>query len=110
MGVTADIVARHHRFQDDPYPEPIPPYAYNWTEPVKQHIEEIAQIVSLADCYDALHRSNNRFITERDLNGIEIKQELLRARSDQGELIERLYGAGIFLPQRVNSHRPTQWH
>ncbi len=88
--LTAEIVVRHHCFQEDPYPNPPPPLRWEF---MKELIQKIAFMVSLADCYDALHRDNSR---NGKLNGAQIKQKILVERPQAPSLIHALYWAGIF--------------
>jgi len=102
LGFTADIIARHHRFQGNSYPDPVPPYTENWPEEIRQYIEEIAGIVSLADSYDAMHRAHSRYGDDR-LTGEEIKQMLLGQKSTWRDFIEQLYAEGIFSLDAANT-------
>ncbi len=92
--LTAYIGERHHRFQKDPYPELAnlhPPkgiYHFMW-----EGIERLAKLLALADCYDALHRDNNR---NGLLNGVQIKEKMIQMWSEETDLLIALYEYRIF--------------
>jgi HD-GYP domain-containing protein (c-di-GMP phosphodiesterase class II) len=96
---TADIIVRHHQFQDNKYPEELPSHNNPYSLQSQELIMEYARILALADHYDALHRENSRFGKKRFLSGAEIKQEMLRSNPDRGSVIEDLYKVGIFVDQ-----------
>lgn len=90
--IIAHVVVRHHQFQSNPYPNALPelPPTLVYFE---KNIENMAELVALADCYDALHRENS---LNGKITGAQIKQQLLTCKSAQAALIHRLYEVGIF--------------
>ncbi len=97
LGIVPDIIARTHGPVD---PSRQQEYSADWDEETKERIEQYAQYVSLADVYDALHRDNDRYAKGRALSGEEIREKLLELKPEQQELIESLYGSGIFTLKR----------
>ncbi len=91
---SAEIIARHHQFQERAYPEELPPQLQDWKPETQALIERYARLLSLADVYQALHRSNDRFTDAGSEQAI--KEKMLTINPDQTELLEQLYQAGIF--------------
>lgn len=90
---TAEVILRHHRFQSSAYPEELPEPLHEYNEETKTLINFYARILALADCFDALHRKNDKFGEE--LTGQEIKEKMLELNPDKKKLIEELYDNGI---------------
>jgi len=87
---TAEIVVRHHRYQENPYPDKLPKSEYKrkW----RKQIKEYSKILALTDFYDALTtRHNKKF----DNSNMTYKEIMLKHRKDQSELIEQLFSEGI---------------
>jgi putative nucleotidyltransferase with HDIG domain len=100
---TAEIIVLHHKFQDDGYPQILPPYLHDYSMGTQASIFEYARILALTDVYDALHRENDKFGEKRKLSGIEIKEKMLELNPDKRELIEDLYRAEILIQsEQVN--------
>ncbi len=93
---TAEVVWWHHRFQPNKYPKNLPIGLHQYSEGTKVVIPMYGRILSLADCYDALHRVNNKFKEQVTLKGEWIKEKMLTFNPDQKVLISELYEAEIF--------------
>lgn len=93
---TAEIMLLHHTFQENNYPENLPPHLHNYSPITQDLIIENAKVLALADTYDALHRENNKFGEKRGLSNSEIKTKMLELKFFKREQIEDLYKAGIF--------------
>ncbi len=91
----ADVIVRHHSFQQDSYPKRMPRWCHGYSETTKVLILEYARIVALADVYDALHRVNGKFGVPRALTSAEIRSKMLELNSDRELLITHLYWAGV---------------
>jgi len=92
---SAAILLWHHRFQKNPYPEPMPPALHRYSEGTLATIEEYGRVLALADSYDALHRVNNtgRGVTRR--TGEEIRGLMEAQNQDQPALVKALYEYGV---------------
>ena len=95
FNMSAEIMVWHHRFQENGYPEELPPFLHLYRETTKLLIREYGRIVALADVYDALHRVDAKFGKGRKLTGEEIKQKMLELNPDRKKLVLALYTAGI---------------
>ncbi len=96
--ITAEIMIWHHRFQENGYPETLPPFLHQYRETTKLLIREYARIVAIADVYDALHRPNSKFSAGgMTLTGKEIRGKMFEFNPDRKKLVEALYTAGIFV-------------
>ena len=93
--MSAEIILWHHRFQENGYPEELPPLLHNYRETTQLLIREYGRIVAIADVYDALHRVDAKFGEERALTGSEIKEKMLEFNPDRRKLISALYDAGV---------------
>lgn len=93
---SAEIILWHHKFQEDGYPKRLPPLLHDYRETSKLLIVEYGRIIALADVYDALHRTNDKFGETKKLSGEEIKEKVLEFNPDRTKLILALYEAGIF--------------
>lgn len=92
---TAEIILWHHRYQPNGYPVELPNPLHSYSEATNTMIRMYGRHLSLADCFDALHRVNDKFGGET-LSGKQIKEKMLAFNKDQVILIEQLYKAGIF--------------
>lgn len=92
---TAEIILLHHRFQENSYPENLPPYLHSYSEEKKAEILKHAKVLVLADNYDALHREDNKFGVKRKLSDSEIKDRMLETKLYKREIIEDLYKIGV---------------
>lgn len=99
---SAEIILWHHRFQAGNYPEHLPAPLHNYSNGTKTLIAMYGRILALADCFDALHRVNEKFGDKQPLAGEQIKEKMLALNRDQYILIEELYNAGIFTTYLVS--------
>lgn len=95
--LSAETMLWHHKFQDDGYPEVLPPYLHNYRQTTKLLIREYGRIVAIADVYDALHRVNEKEGVARALTSLEIKDNMFMYNPDRKKLVTALYDAGILL-------------
>ncbi len=93
---SAEIVLRHHRHQDGGYPEEIPPQRAFFSEEIRNRIELCSELLSLADFYDAITSRDNDVFGDGKISPEEAKKRILEAKPNQRDLIENLYGEGIF--------------
>jgi len=90
---SAEILLRHHRFQEDPYPDYLPDNQYSLDEIAL--IEEYARLLALADFCDALaSRKNQRFGEIK--NRKELQRVMIEHNPDQELLIKELFLQGVF--------------
>jgi len=95
LDFTAEIILWHHRFQKNKYPNTIPPPLHEYSEGTRTLIPFYGRLLSLADCYDAFHRVNDK--TEgRRLGEDEIREKMIMLNPDQKHLIQELYAADVF--------------
>ena len=94
---SAEIILWHHKFQNNGYPKQLPVSLHPYSEGTKTIIAFFGRILALADCFDALHRFNDRFWNGQKFGGEQVKERMLVLNSDCKVLIEELYGAGIFI-------------
>lgn len=92
---SAEIMVRHHSFQEDGYPKNLPRFLHEYSSTTKLLIGEYARIVALADVYDALHRVNDKFGETRVLDGAEIRRLMHELNPDRAQLVSALYEANI---------------
>lgn len=95
---TADIILYHHCYQDDAYPDFFPISEHVYSDEDKKLIVIYRRVIALADCYDALHRSDRG----KTRSGAKIKEEMMQMNSDKIDLIEKLYNDGIFTTRGKN--------
>ncbi len=88
--LVAEVVARHHRFQSNKYPDSFLS-SPTFSNEESGYIEKHAPLLAMADAYHAMHR-----LATRPVNGEHIKDMLLDRHSSHRDLIVRLYKAGIF--------------
>src|SRR3989338_753211 len=93
--VSAEIMLWHHKFQENCYPEKLPPYLHKYRETMRLLIREYGRLVALADVYDALHRTDAKHGEKRTLTRKEIKEKMFEFNPDRTILIEALYKVGI---------------
>ena len=94
--ISAEIMLWHHRFQENGYPQELPPFLHHYKETMKLLIREYGRIVALADVYDALHRADGKFGEKKELTAKEVKEKMFVFNPDRKKLISALYDAGIF--------------
>lgn len=95
--ITAEIILWHHRFQENGYPEELPPFLHNYRKTMRLLIREYGRIVALADVYDALHRVDAKFGKKEALTEEKIKEKMLELNPDRKKLVLALYGANILI-------------
>lgn len=105
----AEIIKLHHRFQRDPYPELKPGLHAGLSKETSELIWYYARMLALADCFDALHRVNQRNADQPAVTGQQIKEQMLEQNADQRDLILRLYALDIFT-LRINAFPPCVEH
>ena len=88
MVVTAGLIVRHHSFQQNAYPKPLP----EAPKYMGGSFERCARMIALADYYDAAHRPNS----EGRLSEDEIQQKMLTHNQDVFDVVVKLYETGIF--------------
>ena len=96
FGLSSDSTVRHHRHQFDGYPESLPPLRHPYCVVTQALIEANGRIVALADCFDSLHRGNDRFSGQVPLTGEQIKIKMLDLNPDRRVLVRHLYQMGVF--------------
>jgi len=93
---SAEIALRHHMHQDEGYPIEIPQQRVSFPEEVRNKIELYSELLSLADFYDAITSRDNDVFGDGKISPEEAKKHILEAKPNQRDLIENLYGEGIF--------------
>ncbi len=104
---SAEVALRHHKFQEEGYPEtlPRPPFSPN----TRVMIDYFARLLSLVDFYDAItSRMNEKFGAGKGLSREEVKSIVLMKNPDQRYLIEDLYNNGIFGAEEGMPTTPIQ--
>lgn len=92
---TAELVARHHRFQPHPYPKQLPKPAVPWPKRIMEKIEQEARLLSLMDFYDALTRRHNvRFAGNIKVGG-QLRKIFYDNNPDMSAQIDQLIKNGI---------------
>lgn len=89
---TAEVILWHHRFQAGGYPKKMPAPLHEYSEGTKTMIAFYGRILALADCFDALHRVNDKFGA---LTGEQVEEKMIALNRDQRVLVEELYNAGV---------------
>lgn len=94
---TAEIILRHHRYQEDAYPKQLPVTDSNFLRKKRVQIEEYARLLALADSYDAAkNRKNDRNGDVRSLYPEEVRGVLIKDYTNERDLILEFYDNGIF--------------
>ncbi|MDB5266660.1 MAG: metal dependent phosphohydrolase [Parcubacteria group bacterium] len=93
---SAEILLWHHRFQLNSYPKRLPQKLVPYSRGTSILIPLYGRFLSLADVFDASHRTNDKLKDEGVLDGALIKKNMFKWNPDQRELIQRLYNEGIF--------------
>lgn len=91
---SAEILLWHHRFQWAGYPKRLPPHLHKFSLGTEAMIALYGRILAIADCYDALHRVNDKH-GDKPLTGEEIKRKMFEYNPDQRTLLLELYEAEI---------------
>lgn len=95
FGFTADIVVRHHYWQEAGYPSSLPDFNVKYSQKTRDKINYYSKILALVDFYDAITtRKNNKYIEK---SPEKIKLIILEKNKDMTEIIEQLYNSGIFI-------------
>lgn len=94
---SAEVVLRHHRYQENGYPDKIPEFQTKFSAETRLDIDAYARLVVLADFYDAINTRENEKYGSKKLSGDEVKSTLLEKNPYHRELIEELYCVGIFV-------------
>ena len=94
---SAEIILWHHRFQAYGYPVKLPAPLHGYSRGTKVTIAMYGRMLALADCFDALHRVNEKFGEKQALTSGQIKEKMLELNPDQRKLIERLYETRVFV-------------
>lgn len=92
---TAEVIAWHHWFQPNRYPDQIPESLHDYSEGTRVMIPLFGRLLSLCDVFDALHRVNSR-CEGKPYSGEQIREIFLTHNPDQRQLILEAYKAGIF--------------
>lgn len=92
---TAEVMLWHHRFQEDGYPEVLPPFLHDYRKTTQLLIREYGRIVAIADVYDALHRVNEKPGEARALSPSEIHEKMFDYNPDRKKLVKALYKHGV---------------
>lgn len=96
FGFTADVIVRHHYWQEGGYPKELPEFNKKYSQKTKDEIIYYSRILALVDFYDAATtRNNNRFPGKK--NSEKIKNALLEKNQDMSGIIELLYDKGILV-------------
>lgn len=91
---SAEIILWHHRYQWAGYPKKLPPHLHKFCLGTETMIALYGRILAIADCYDALHRVNDKH-GDKPLTGEDIKRKMFEYNPDQKALLNELYEAGI---------------
>jgi putative nucleotidyltransferase with HDIG domain len=97
---SAEVILWHHRFQSKGYPQRLPNPLHSYGRGTKMLIAMYGRILALVDCFDALHRVNDKH-KGSPMTGKEIKDKMLELNPDQRFLINELYDAGVFTTHLV---------
>lgn len=98
-GLTAHIIVRHHRWQEDPYPQTLPQLP-DYLLLLGEEIERLSGLLSMADCYDCLKYGFAKNGQNATVPGM-VRPKLMLARSNHIEIIEQAYEAGIFSESNI---------
>jgi response regulator RpfG family c-di-GMP phosphodiesterase len=86
--VAAGIALRHHLYQNDPYPEELPPGALEYPAFELRDMEYHAKVLAIVDTYDSIYSGKG---PEENRNPDYIKGILLKKFPELNELIEGLF-------------------
>lgn len=96
LDFTAQVIVQHHRFQGSrSYPKELPPAPAPFSQETLDKAKHYAQILALADVFDALHRVNSSS-GGKALSSAEIHEKMFQFHPADVHLIAELYDAGIF--------------
>ena len=102
---SAEVILWHHRFQPKSYPRSSNQPLHDYSTGTKVMIPLFGRILSLCDCYDALHRVNEKYGVAQ-LSGAQIKTILISGNEDQRHLIDEAYVTGIFTTVLIDREEP----
>ncbi len=88
---SAEILLRHHRYGQNPYPAKLPRTRYN-----RKLMEKYAQLPSLVDFHDALTSRNNEKFNINVNDKESVKKILVENHKEQEGLINKIFDNGIF--------------
>jgi len=91
---SAEVILRHHRFQEESYPAVLPEPKVPFDGETNKLVERYARLLALVDFYDAAATRKDK--KNRQLNPTEIRHIVTKSHPDQKDLIDELYEAGIF--------------
>ena len=94
---SAEIMVWHHRFQENGYPEKLPPLLHRYRQTTQLLIREYGRIVAIAHVFDALHRVNEKAGAARALTNAEIREKMFEYNPDRKKLVSALYTANILI-------------
>jgi len=96
--MAAEILLRHHQFQENPYPARLPDMPSDFSRGEKVMINYYARILSLIDFYDALTtRKNKKWGDNARLpTRAQARDFMVEKHPDQEYFIRELYQAKIF--------------
>ncbi len=94
---SAAIILWHHRFQKAGYPQEFPSALHEYCEGTKVMIPWFGRMLALADCFDAIHRVNDKFDSTQEFTRELVREKMLQYNSDQKVLISELYEAKVFV-------------
>ncbi len=92
---SAEVMLLHHRFQPDGYPKKLPRSSVPFSPATRARIFLYGRILALSDCFDALHRVNDKHGEKRAFSSREIKEKMFEYNPDSRDLLEKLYNARI---------------
>jgi HD-GYP domain-containing protein (c-di-GMP phosphodiesterase class II) len=94
---TAEVILRHHKYQEDHYPLILPISHKEYTATERSKIDYYARLLALADFYDAItNRDNDKYGEAKKLSYDEVKDIMFSRNHDQKRLIRDLYTCEIF--------------
>lgn len=95
MPLAAEIIVRHHRFGENPYPASLPVSKVSLSEKTNRFITGYAKILSIIDFHDAIMTRENE--DPCCVHGIhEKKRIMLEKNKGMADTVSRLYDEGIF--------------
>lgn len=93
---SAEIALRHHRYQQEKYPEKLQKSKIKLSKDTKTDINFYAKILSIIDFYDAITTRTDQKFGKKKLNQKEIKYLILKNNPNQEQLIQKLYANKVF--------------
>jgi len=95
---SADVVLRHHYYQEGGYSRNIQQYCRKFSDSTKNKIKDLGKILAVINFYDSeKHRKDQKFAGKSgNLSSGEVKERLLSKYPRKREMIASLYSAKIF--------------